>query len=259
MINRAFSRHPSIFIPFVVSGYPNMTHSTQAVLALAAAGADVIEIGVPFSDPIADGPVNQNAAAVALSQRVTLSTVLSQIHDIRKHGCRTPIILFSYLNPILAFGQEAFCEQAVAAGANGILVVDLPPEEGAEFYQHAQKRGLEIVLLASPTTSKDRFSFYRRLKPAFVYYISRLAVTGTQHELSNSLQQEVAALYQMLPDTKIAVGFGISSPDQARQVSQIADGVIIGSQLVTTLGRLGINALKKQAAEYVKIIHQEAQ
>lgn len=156
MIKAAFDKRKSIFIPFVMAGYPSLEVSTKAVMALAQARADIVEFGVPFSDPIADGPVNQRAAEVAMGNGMNFSEVLTQVQAIRGMDCKTPIILFTYLNSILAFGYDKFCHQAKAAGVNGVLIIDLPPEEGEDFYAILQEVGIEIVLLVSPTTDPAR-------------------------------------------------------------------------------------------------------
>jgi tryptophan synthase alpha chain len=255
MIKAVFDKHKSIFIPFIMAGHPSLETSTKAVMALARAGADIIELGVPFSDPIADGPVNQKAAKIAIENGMHLDKVLAQVQTIRDLGCKTPIILFSYLNPILAFGYEKFCHQTKAAGVDGVLVVDLPPEEGEDFYAMLQRVGLEIVLLVSPTTDSARLPLYVKLQPSFIYYISRLSVTGIQQDLSNTLEEELHDLRKTITNTKIAVGFGISSIDQAQYVSKIADGVIIGSKLVSMLENPGISAFEDTAREFADVIH----
>jgi tryptophan synthase alpha chain len=255
MMKDAFNKYKSIFIPFVMAGYPNIDTSTDAVMALSRAGADIIELGVPFSDPVADGPVNQRAAEIAIQNGMNLSNSLKQVQNIRQLGCKTPMIAFSYLNPILAFGYNEFCYQAKAVGLDAVLIVDLPPEEGEDFYTIAKKAGLEIILLISPTTDPVRFPIYKELNPSFLYYISRLSVTGIQQDLSNSLEDELNDLRKYFPDTKIAVGFGISSKEQAQYVSKIADGVIIGSKLVSTLEHYGLIEFERIAKDLANVIH----
>lgn len=202
MIKAAFDKRKSIFVPFVMAGHPSLEVSTEAVMALARAGSDIIELGVPFSDPIADGPVNQRAAEVAIENGMSLGEVLTQVQVIRGMGCKTPIILFTYLNPILALGYNKFCYQAKAAGVNGVLIIDLPPEEGEDLYAMLQEVGLEIVLLVSPTTDPARLPSYIKLQPSFIYYISRLSVTGIQQDLSNTLEDELYDLRKILPNIK---------------------------------------------------------
>lgn len=238
-----------------MGGHPNFNESTKAIIALAEAGADIIELGVPFSDPIADGLVNQKAAEIAIENGANLEKVIEQVKQVRQLNCNTPILLFTYFNPILAFGLEKFCKAAKFAGVNGILIVDLPPEEGGDFYTLASQTGLEIVLLVSPTTDPARFPVYASLKPSFIYCISRLSVTGIQQDLSENLEEEIVNLRKHLIDHKIAVGFGISSIEQAKIVSLISDGVIIGSKLVSTLECNGIEEFKKVAKSFGDIIH----
>src|SRR3990167_11560169 len=176
MIKQAFESEKTIFIPFIMAGYPTLEKSKQAIIALSAVGANIIELVVPFSDPVADGPVNQRAAEIALRQGTTLDSIFAMVQELRSQGCHTPILLFTYLNPILALGAELFAIKAKEAGVQGVLIVDLPPEEGQAFYMTLNQTGLEIVLLASPTTDPQRFDLYKQLNPSFLYYISRLAV-----------------------------------------------------------------------------------
>jgi tryptophan synthase alpha subunit len=210
---------------------------------------------VPFSDPVADGPINQRAADIALQQGVHLDAVLDLVQSIRESGCLTPIILFSYFNPILAFGCDAFAKAAKAAGVNGVLVVDLPPEEGEAFYGQLKSEGLGVVLLVSPTTNPDRFDVYHRVDPTFIYYISRLSVTGVQDELAPQLAGEIEVLRAHFPNHPIAVGFGISTVEQAQTVAQFADGVVVGSMLVNTLETEGVDRLRILAGKFADAVH----
>ncbi len=257
MIKDVFNQKKSLFIPFVMAGYPDNETSIKAIMVLTEIGSDIIEIGVPFSDPIADGPINQKAAEVAIENGMNLSKVLELVQTVRDLGCTKPIILFSYLNPILAFGYKEFCIQAKAVGVEGVLIVDLPPEEGEVFYSMAKKEGLEIVLLVSPTTDTSRLFLYEMLEPSFIYYISRLAVTGMQQDISSSLEAELDELRNQLPNVKIAVGFGISLPDQTKYVSTIADGVIVGSKLVSTLGIEGIEQFRVLAEQFFHAVQRD--
>lgn len=249
MIKQAFDSKPA-FIPFIMAGHPNLETTKQAMIALSNAGAQMIELGVPFSDPVADGPINQHAAEMALNQGANLEKIFVLVKELRAEGYHIPILLFSYLNPLLTHGIDNFAIKAKAAGVNGVLIVDLPPEEGLEVYKTLQEKGLEIVLLISPTTNPKRFKFYEDLHPSFLYYISRLAVTGMQHSLSTSLETELHSLRTYFPKTKIAVGFGISDPEQAKTVAKIADGVVIGSLLVQSLEQQGL----KSFAQLAKIL-----
>ena len=255
MLKSVFKRDRTAFIPFIMAGHPSIEETRQAIVALSSAGADLIELGVPFSDPVADGPINQRAADVALQQGVHLGDILALVRSLRDRGCHTPIILFSYVNPILAFGCDAFATAAKTAGVNGVLLVDLPPEEGEAFYGKLQSAGLDVVLLVSPTTNPARFDVYHRVNPAFIYYISRLAVTGVQNDLAPQLAIEVEGLRAHFPMTPIAIGFGISTVDQARTVAEFADGVVIGSVLVNALEQEGVERLEIMASQFADVVH----
>ena len=255
MIKQTFDAKKSLFIPFIMAGHPNLHSTMAAIFALVEAGADIIELGIPFSDPIADGLINQKAAMKAIENGTNLTAVINLVEKVRQLGCEIPILLFSYLNPVLVLGYEKFCKSARSSGVNGVLIVDLPPEEGVGFYKTALREGLETVLFVSPTTDHARLTAYPSLKPSFIYYISRLAVTGIQQDVSCSLDLEIANLRKDLPHTKIAVGFGVSSISQARHIAKVADGVIVGSKLVATLDSCGINEFKRVAKSFAKSIH----
>lgn len=257
-IKRAFRNKKTLFIPFLMAGYPEQEMCFQTILNLETLGCDILEIGVPFSDPIADGPVNQRAAHIALTQDITLQEVLNLIKKLRQANCQLPIILFTYYNPILAYGETNFFTAAVQSGVDGILVVDLPPEEGFQFYQTAKQHALEIVLLASPTTDPTRYPIYHALSPSFIYYISRLAVTGEQQDLSQSLTTEIRHLKQYFPQTPIAVGFGIAEPKQAKTVAKIADGVIVGSKLIHSLTTMSTDAFNQLIQDFIHEIASSA-
>ncbi|MDF1678626.1 MAG: tryptophan synthase subunit alpha [Legionellaceae bacterium] len=249
MIKKSFQKKP-LFIPFLMAGHPTREISREALITLMASGCDIIELGVPFSDSIADGPVNQEAADIALQAGMTLQGVLALIKEVRALGYDTPILLFSYLNPLLAMGVERFRSEAKAAGVNGVLVVDLPLEAGSDIYQTLSNT-LEIVLLTSPTTDVARLALYHTFKPAFVYYVSRCGTTGAQLTLSDTLQQEVMALRNYLPSGQaIAVGFGISTVEHVKTVARFADGVVVGSQLVKVLQTEGLDAFKSVVSAF---------
>lgn len=254
MIKKAFKKG-KIFIPFIMAGHPSIEITIQAIISLIKMGSGLIEIGVPFSDPIADGIQNQRAAEVALKNGVTLDIVLNIVRKIRSQGFCTPIVLFSYFNPILSMGVEKFAYKAKKAGINGVLIVDLPPEEGEEIYHVFRKASLDIVLLVSPTTESIRFDLYNKLDPAFIYYISRCGVTGAQSQLALGLKEEIEHLRRFFPvNQKIVVGFGISTVEQAKQVIQFSDGVVMGSHLVKTLEEKGLTEFERLAGELVKAI-----
>ena len=235
VIGEAFARSRrekrAAFIPFLMAGHPHPDVTADLLAAAAAGGADVIELGVPFSDPIADGPVNQRAAAKALAAGTHLDEVL-RIVSTHRERLAVPIVLFTYYNPLLARGPERFAEQAAASGVDGVLCVDLPPEEAErELLPALRGEGVDSIFLLAPTSSKDRVRKVQETASGFVYYVSRTGVTGEREELPRELSREVKRLRKQL-DLPLAVGFGVSTADQVAAVGKIADGVVVGSALV---------------------------
>lgn len=221
------------FVPFVVAGDPDLRSTEQAAHALARAGADLLEIGVPFSDPIADGPVNQRAAQRALKQGVTMRDVLGLARRMRP-SLSVPVVLLSYFNPILQYGLDRICDDAVAAGIDGVVVPDLPPEEAGELVAAARPVGLDTIFLLSPTSTDERIRLIAERSTGFIYCVSLTGVTGVRERLSADLHGLVSRI-KALTDTPVCVGFGVSTPAQAQEVARIADGVIVGSALVALL------------------------
>ena len=233
-IARAFARarrqRRAAFVPYLTAGDPSLEATGALLAAFADNGADVIEVGVPFSDPIADGPVNQRAAARALAGGTTMAGILSVVAE-RRAEIGVPIVLFTYANPILARGPLRFAEQAAASGVDGVLCVDLPPEEAEEVTAPLLDHGIDTIFLLAPTSTRDRVRRVARVSTGFAYYVSRTGVTGERAALPRALQREVKALRKSLP-VPLAVGFGISTAAQVRAVGKIADGVVVGSALV---------------------------
>jgi tryptophan synthase alpha chain len=221
----------SAFIPYLTGCDPDPETSLRLLLALERAGADIIEVGVPFSDPIADGPVNQRAARRALDAGGSLSAVLRLVADARRE-MDLPIVLFTYYNPLHRRGAESFAERAADSGVDGVLCVDLPPEEGETRLAPALRaRDLDLVYLLAPTSTRRRVRLVAEASSGFVYYVSRTGVTGARDRLPSALLKEAKRLRRRL-DLPLAVGFGISTPEQARDVARVADGVVVGSALV---------------------------
>jgi tryptophan synthase alpha chain len=221
------------FIPYICAGDPNLKRTADLALALETAGADVLELGLPFSDPLADGIVNQLAAQRALAAGTTIRGVFDCVREIRKKS-DIPIVLYSYLNPIFQFGADTFHSEAENAGIDGLLILDLPPEEDVDL---PETNVLHIRLIA-PTTPSDRMKAIARSANGFLYYVSREGVTGTRDSIASSLSDKVAQLrkHSNLP---IAVGFGISNPNQACEVVRHADAVVVGSAIVDLIAKQG--------------------
>ncbi|MDX1567948.1 MAG: tryptophan synthase subunit alpha [Longimicrobiales bacterium] len=225
-------------VPFVTAGYPGPSQSLEVLDALVRAGADVIELGIPFSDPLADGPTIQRASFRALEQGMSVDGVLDLLSRFRAlHD--TPVVLFTYLNPVLHHGFGEFLEEAREAGAQGLLLTDLPAGADPEKEKAVREAGLDLIRLIAPTTSPARIAEAAEGGSGFVYYISRTGVTGARSELRSELADEVERLRQVV-DLPVAVGFGISSPEQAALVGRVAEGVVVGSALIDALDEGGV-------------------
>ncbi len=223
------ARNEAALIPFIVAGDPDLDTTRRLVLELEAHGADLIELGVPFSDPMADGPANQRAAARGLRGGASLAAILATVSELRA-TTQIPIVLFGYFNPVLHYGCERLCADAARAGLDGILTIDLPPEEAAELARPARANGIDLIYVLAPTTPLDRSRRIARSASGFLYYVSLTGVTGARAQLAADLEQRVREL-RSVTDLPIGVGFGISTPEQAAQVASFADAVIVGSAI----------------------------
>jgi tryptophan synthase alpha chain len=221
------------FVAFLTAGDPSLERTVEAALELEAAGADVLELGVPFSDPLADGPVIQRASERALARGVTLARVLETVGRVRERS-RLPLLLFSYYNPILQYGPGRLAAEAKRVGVDGALVTDLPPEEAAAWIAAARAVELDTVFLASPTSPPERLRRVAEASRGFVYAISRTGVTGERRSLSDEARPLVERL-RGLTDVPVALGFGLSTPEQVKEAAGVADGVVVGSALVRFL------------------------
>ena len=238
-------------VTYITAGDPDLPRTAGILQALGRAGADVIEVGVPFSDPLADGPVIQRATERALAAGTTLSGVLALLKSLRG-TLDVPIVIFSYANPILRFGAEAFADAAAEAGVDGVLVLDLPIEEAGEFRSLLAARSIDTILLLSPTTSDARLADAARLGSGFLYAISRLGVTGVRDTLADGAEEMVQRIRgaSTLP---VALGFGISKPEHVRAVGQWADAAVVGSALVNVIAEAGHDPdLEHRVEEYVR-------
>ena len=238
-------------VTYVTAGDPDLQRSAEIIKRLDRAGADVLEIGVPFSDPLADGPVIQRATERALASGVTLARVLEMLKSIRP-AISAPIVIFSYANPILRMGLEQFVTEARAAGVDGVLTLDMPPEEGEVFRGAFSGAGIDTIFLLSPTTTVERIRRAATIGSGFLYGISRLGVTGMRDSVdasANELASRVKAETQM----PLALGFGISRPEHVRAIGQCADAAVVGSALVNVIAEHGTSAaLLDEVERYVR-------
>ncbi len=223
------------FMPFLPAGYPDLATSLDLFKALAEAGADLIEVGVPFSDPLADGPTIQAATQQALAQGVTSADCLATVARLREAGVTAPLLLMGYVNPILAYGIARYVSEAAAAGADGLIVPDLPPDEAAELEAACRQHGLAMVYLAAPTSTPERLALIASHCTGFLYLVSVTGITGARADLPPHLAEFVARVRRHT-DLPLAVGFGIGTPAQAAAVAGLADGVVVGSALVRLAG-----------------------
>jgi tryptophan synthase alpha chain len=219
--------HPTALIPFITAGYPSLSVSLEMLETLGAAGAAAVEIGVPFSDPIADGPDIQRASEWALHQKVGVAEVLGLVRDFRRRSS-LPVVLMTYANPVLKAGAEAFSRGAAEAGVQGVLISDLPPEESPELWSALDAARLDTVMLVAPTTAPERAERLVRRSRGFVYCLARTGVTGASAGETTPLPARIEAL-RRLTRLPIAVGFGIGSPDQARALKGVADALVVGA------------------------------
>jgi len=237
-IRRTFNalrkKNSKALVVYLTAGDPSLAKTEEMIPALDRAGVDILEIGVPFSDPTADGPIIQAAAQRALKGGATLEGILDMIARIRK-ASDIPVVLFGYYNPIFAYGNERFSRRAKEAGVDGILVVDLPPEESGELRQFTDREGLDFISLIAPTTGDERIKGIARKASGFLYYISLTGVTGTAKPEVSRIRQDMERI-RKISALPVAVGFGISTPEQAREIAPLADGIVVGSAFVKLIG-----------------------
>jgi tryptophan synthase alpha chain len=243
--------HGPGLVTYITAGDPDLDRTAGILRALDRAGADVLEVGVPFSDPLADGPVIQRATERALAAGTTLCGVLDLLRSLRGE-IAAPVVIFSYANPILRLGAEQFADRAREAGVDGVLVLDLPIEEADQSRSMLARRGIDTILLLSPTTTDDRLRRAAALGSGFLYAISRLGVTGARDALAAGAREMVERI-RKVSDLPVALGFGISKPDHVREVGQWADAAVVGSALVDVIAREGASRdLNTRVEEYVR-------
>jgi tryptophan synthase alpha chain len=238
-------------VTYITAGDPDLSSTEGIIATLDRAGADVLEIGVPFSDPLADGPVIQRATERALASGTTLVQVLNMLARLRS-SVKAPFVIFSYANPILRMGPERFADRAREAGVDGVLVLDLPIEEADEFRNMLSVRGIDTILLLSPTTTDERLRRAAALGSGFLYAISRLGVTGARDRIADGAHEMVDRI-RRVSDLPVALGFGISKPEHVREVGQWADAAVVGSALVNVIAEAGASGdLNRRVEEYVR-------
>jgi tryptophan synthase alpha chain len=244
-------------VAYITAGDPTLAATEKFVLALAEAGADVIELGVPFSDPVADGPVIQRASERALRSGTTLASVLSLVKSLRAKT-QVPLVLFSYYNPVLQMGLEKFAEAAKTAGADGALITDITPEEAGEYRAAMARHGLDTVFLAAPTSTDERLRLISKSTSGFLYLISRTGVTGTKDQLADELPA-LARRVRRFTELPIAIGFGISLPGHVSLLGGLADAAVVGSALVEEIERAeSVDAAAAALAARVKLLKSAA-
>jgi tryptophan synthase alpha chain len=228
------SRQGKAFIPYIMAGAPNVARTKELVRILEECGADIIELGVPFSDPLADGPTIQKAAQRSLLEGMTLGGALELVRELRTHT-QIPIVFMTYYNPIFKYGEERFAREAADAGVDGMIVPDLPPEEAGNLLSFSRKAGLDLIFLLAPTSTEERIKKVSKASGGFIYYVSITGITGAKLSMDSSIESHIARI-RTETGKPVAVGFGISTPEEAAAVSRFADAVIVGSAIVKRAG-----------------------
>jgi tryptophan synthase alpha chain len=252
---RLRERGDRALVAYVMAGDPSLAETRRLVVEAEQRGADIIELGVPFSDPLADGPVIQRAGARALAAGTTLARVMELVATLRAE-VRLPLVLFTYYNPVLAFGLKSFARTAVDAGADGVIVPDLPYEEADPLRAEAEPAGLDMIQLVAPTSTAARVKTIARLSRGFIYVVSLTGVTGERRALPADLDAQVRTV-RLVTTKPVCVGFGVSTPEQAAAVGRLVDGVAVGSAIVRTIEQhAGTGALVKQVGDFIAALKQ---
>ena len=241
------------FIAFITAGYPSLSVTGKLILEFDKIGVDIIELGVPFSDPLADGPIIQEASQQALKKGTHLTDILKLVSRARKF-VDTPICLMTYYNPIFCYGEEALIKKAKQAGVDGLIIPDLPPDEGRSLVKLAKENGVDVICFLAPTSTIKRIKFISKVSTGFIYYVSLTGVTGLRKGLSFGLKQNIKTI-KKYTDKPLCVGFGISGQEQVKQVFEISDGAIVGSAIVKKIkDNIGKADLVKRVGNFVRLL-----
>ena len=244
-------KNKKAFIAFITAGYPNLRTTEKLVYEFAKNGVDIIELGVPFSDPLADGPVIQESSQEALLKNTHLVDIIRLVGRVRKK-VDIPICLMTYYNPIFCFGKDRFIREALKYGLDGVIIPDLPPEEDPDFVKRADRLGLDVVCFLSPTSAVKRIKFISKISKGFIYYVSLTGVTGAREKLPADIQKNIR-LIKRYTKKPVCVGFGVSTPEQVKEINRICDGVVVGSAIVKRIkDNLGKPDLVKKAVSFVR-------
>ncbi|MCC6895565.1 MAG: tryptophan synthase subunit alpha [Anaerolineae bacterium] len=252
MFEKAKGQNRAAFLPYFPIGYPDYDTSIEAIVGMAELDVDGFEIGIPFSDPLADGPVVQAATQIALEKGITVKKCLDGIRTLRARGVTQPMLLMGYVNPILAYGVEGFIHDAYEAGADGLIIPDLPPDEAGSIIAACEKAGLAIVFFIAPTSNPERIKLVASKATGFIYVVTVTGVTGERREMPSDLKQFIAGLKEYT-DTPLVLGFGISTPEQARSMNGLLEGFIVGSALVRA-GKNGAEPVRELASALRKAL-----
>lgn len=258
-LNRLKSQGRKALIPYVTAGFPFADITPELMHAMVSAGADIIELGVPFSDPMADGPVIQKAGEAALRSGIGMHQVLAMVQAFRSSDTTTPVVLMGYANPVerynLKHGPDSLIRDAAAAGVDGVLIVDYPPEECEAFATALKAHGLDLIFLLAPTSTDTRMALVGRLASGYVYYVSLKGVTGAGHLDTGAVEAMLPRIRQHVK-VPVGVGFGIRDAETARAIGQVADAVVIGTKLIQLIENQGRNTVASTAAEFLRGVRQ---
>lgn len=252
-IKRATARRKKLFCVFLTFGYPSVAATERLIRSCEKLGVDILELGFPFSDPLADGPTIQYSSEQALKKHVRIRDLFRVVKKLRAEGCRIPIVFFGYLNPIYAYGEKRFVSDARAAGIDGLIIPDLTPEEENGFQKECRKKGLSQIFLIAPTTSDRRTRMIAQTSQGFIYYVSLRGVTGTRKAVPSDLKAHLKKIRRM-SSKPILVGFGVSNPDQAHEISRMGDGVIVGSAVIEHLKK-GVGCAERFVEKMAQAVH----